>query len=235
MIVCKMTKHIIKQENKKLKKKVGRFTKNTNIFLAGAVVGAFAFGAIQGLIRESRTKSDLETKVERVEDVNKYKGNKINYEYLYGMIKRYEGIRSKAYPDSRGILTVGVGFNLEKQGAKERIESLGLDYQAVCNKKQELSIGQIYTLMKEDVETAISDAKFYLGKDWHNLDSEAQEIIIDMSYNLGRDKLLDFKKLKEALRNRDYAEAAEEMRDSKWYSQTGFRAQELVLKMGNLD
>jgi len=144
-------------------------------------------------------------------------------------------IRDTAYLDSKGISTIGVGFNLEKQAAKERIEKLGLNYNLVYDKKQKLSKKQIYLFMKEDTETAISDAKKYVGDTWNNLDSDAKEIIIDMSYNLGYPKLSGFKKLKQALINQDYKTASEEMKDSKWYNQTGDRGKKLVEKMRKIN
>ena len=42
-----------------------------------------------------------------------------------------EGRRSTCYADSKGIPTVGVGFNLMRADARTRIEALGCDFEAV--------------------------------------------------------------------------------------------------------
>ena len=125
-----------------------------------------------------------------------------------------------------------MGFNLEKAGARSRIEELGLDYRAVFNGTQELTEEQIKTLAREDIEIAREDAIKYLGKkDWDELNLEAQTILANMSYNLGYTRLSKFKNLREALVNEDYQTVANEMKDSRWYAQTGNRSKELVGRM----
>lgn len=164
-----------------------------------------------------------------------YKERDIDYKRLYEMIARHEGIRKEVYLDTKGIKTIGAGFNLEKAGAKERIEYFGLDYNDICSGKQKLSENEIYSLMEDDVETAISDAKNYVGENWNKLNPKAKEVIIDMSYNLGGPRINNFKKLKEALEKQDYKTAADEMKDSKWYSDVGNRSKELISIMKSID
>ena len=47
-----------------------------------------------------------------------------------------EGFKSKAYRDSRGLYTIGYGFNLEQSGAKQIMAKFGLDYDAYYNRKE---------------------------------------------------------------------------------------------------
>lgn len=155
-----------------------------------------------------------------------------DYESFYADVRRHEGMRTRAYRDSENVLTIGIGFNLEKAGARERIAALGLDYALVCAQKQPLSTAQAEQLMREDVTIAVNDARAYVGEsDWSELDPRAQMIVTNMSYNLGLPKLSKFVKLQQALRDEDYLRAAHEMEDSRWYHQTGERARELVEKM----
>lgn len=158
--------------------------------------------------------------------------SKINYERLYETLRRHEGVQTKSYEDSRGIRTIGAGFNLEKEGARERIQALGLDYRLVFEGKQSLTDEHITRLMADDTAIALQDARGYVGsKDWNELNPRAQEIIINMAYNLGKTRLSGFVKLREALINEDYVRAAHEMEDSRWYHQTGNRSKELVTDM----
>jgi lysozyme len=159
----------------------------------------------------------------------------LDYESIYSDIRRHEGVRARAYEDSRGVRTIGVGFNLEEEDAREKIEALGLNYESVFRGEQILSDYQINFLMEEDVETAINDATNYVGREnWEGLEREGREIIINMAYNLGRNRLSGFVRLREALVNRDYVSAAEEMEDSRWYHQVGNRSRELVERMRNI-
>lgn len=156
----------------------------------------------------------------------------VDYPALRAMITRHEGVRNQVYHDSKGILTIGVGFNLEQPGARREIESLGLDYTAVCRGRQSLSPKQIEQLMETSFKQAEQGAQNYLGKEaWTVLDGDAKEILVDMCYNLGERKLGQFSDLRKALVHRNYSKAAEEMRDSRWYNQVGNRSKELVNRM----
>ena len=41
-------------------------------------------------------------------------------EALKAQLRAHEGVRDRAYRDTRGILTVGVGFNLARPDARSR-------------------------------------------------------------------------------------------------------------------
>ena len=50
-----------------------------------------------------------------------------------------------------------------------------------------------------------------------------RKAVLDLAFNLGRDKLNTFKKMRKALENDDYNTAAAEMKDSKWFDQVKTR------------
>jgi len=143
------------------------------------------------------------------------------------LIRHHEGYEETVYPDSRNILTVGVGFNLQNPDAKSRIQKLGLNYELVRKGKQSLNANQIETLFKEDIQRAVKDAKTYLPN-FDQIDPKAKIILIDMAFNLGLPKLIKFKDLRKALLNQNYKNAAEAMIDSNWYHQVGNRSKYLV-------
>ncbi len=167
----------------------------------------------------------------------------MNMSRLYDDIKMYEGgAIPLAYPDPRGFMTIGAGFNLDKVGARERITALGLSYDDVYNKKVSLTDEQINLLMKEDVDIAIDDAKVYLGKSvWDKISPDAREIIVNIAYTRGRHYLMKFRGVKKALSSLDYQRAADEIEwenpdakrrvHTRWYNRTGIRAKELIDRM----
>jgi lysozyme len=61
-----------------------------------------------------------------------------------------------------------------------------------------------------------------------NLDSVRKAVVMDMLFNLGVNKFKMFKKMIKAIENGDYNLAAEEMIDSEWYRQVGYRSKKLV-------
>jgi len=148
---------------------------------------------------------------------------------------RYEGYREKAYLDTKGNVTIGVGFNLERKDAKQRITSIGLDFKEVYEGRKTLTRPQVISILTEDIAQARLDAKKYLKtKEYQELKPEAQNIVTDMAFNLGYTRLSKFKNLRKALINENYCAAADEMVNSKWYREVGRRSKELVKKMRTL-
>jgi GH24 family phage-related lysozyme (muramidase) len=146
------------------------------------------------------------------------------------------------YPDSKGIPTIGHGLNLTEPRAVERIKALGLDYNKILSGQQSLTQEQIDQLFREDIVQGMTDAKQYLSN-FDNQPSLVQRIITDMSFNMGINKMNEFKGMREALLRNDYDRAAEEMKysnaDTKvkltdYYKDTGRRAKSLYNAMKNL-
>ena len=70
-----------------------------------------------------------------------------------------------------------------------------------------------------------------LYPDFEDLPEEVQHIIANMCFNMGRPRLSKFKMMQAAVNARDWNEAAEQMIDSKWYTQVPNRARRLVDRM----
>lgn len=154
--------------------------------------------------------------------------NTISYDLtkVSEMITRHEGKRNKMYLDTKGIPTVGIGFNLDRKDAKAQLKALGLDYNKVRSGKQLLTNKQIDSLFKYTLTEAIAVAKSFLSN-FSEHPSHVQEILINMAFNLGPDRFSGFDNFKAALLKKDYQTAAKEMINSKWHKQVGNRAIEL--------
>ena len=143
----------------------------------------------------------------------------------YEREKLNEKSKPCVYKDSKGNPTVGVGFNLNKAGARGEIEGVGADYDAVLNGSQCLDDGQIEKLFNKDMNEANSCAKSWLGSSWSALGSDPQSAVSDMAFNMGCGKLRGFVKLRAALTESppNYQAAKNEMKDSNWCVQVGGR------------
>jgi lysozyme len=135
-------------------------------------------------------------------------------------LKQDEGFRAEAYSDSLGYLTQGYGTKLPLTDyEKSKVKNLTkwTEAEAETLLEYRLRISSRAILQKKPViET---------------LNSTRQRVIFNMSYQLGIMKLLLFKKFWEAIEKKDFAKAADEMKDSRWYLQTPKRAQRLINKM----
>lgn len=123
-------------------------------------------------------------------------------------IRDEEGFRQFPYRCTEGKLSIGYGFNLDDVGLSREEADLVLVYR---------------------VERLTSQVKSSLYK--LDIDDKAWEILYHMSYQLGLNGLLEFKKMIEALEDQDYKKASEEMLRSLWYKQTPNRAKRLSDKM----
>ena len=58
-----------------------------------------------------------------------------------------------------------------------------------------------------------------------------QRVLVDMMFNLGKPRLEKFKKMIANVNKGDFAKAADEMKDSKWYTQVKKRGRVLEQMM----
>ena len=137
-------------------------------------------------------------------------------------LKIDEGVKYEIYLDHLSLPTLGVGHLI-----KDTDPENGLP---VGTKIEEERVNELFD---EDIQVTIQECK-YLYNDFDDLPEEAQRIIANMMFNLGRPRLSRFLKMKQHVDNRDFVSASEEMKNSKWYRQVPNRAQRLCDRMFNI-
>ena len=138
---------------------------------------------------------------------------------LREQLKIDEGIKHEVYLDHLGLKTCGIG-HLCLDGEPEFSMEVG----------EEITDERVNELFEKDVKIMIEECEKlypYFGE----LPEEAQQIIANMMFNMGRPRLAKFKMMKQAVDNRDWKEAAKQMKNSKWYVQVKNRADRLVNRM----
>lgn len=128
-----------------------------------------------------------------------------------------EGYHHKVYQDMKNSPKIGVGFNLAKAGAKEKIAKVGANYNAILNGTQYLIAAQIEALFNMDMTEAVECAEKWLPN-WSSLGVAPQSAIADFALAHGCGRLHEFTHLKSALSKSlpDFKWAAEELKNSKW-------------------
>lgn len=146
-----------------------------------------------------------------------------------------EGYFTKMYKDTKGIPTVGIGFNLKKDDAKKRIEELGLNYNDVLSGKQELTDAQIQKLFADDQVIAENNVRKQIPG-FDSLDETRQRALTDGAFNLG--SYTHFPNFVKAVNAGDWETAAKEIGkgpngkgDSLWVRQVGNRARRIVAQI----
>lgn len=159
--------------------------------------------------------------------VQKVEDSRLSFDEIYNFIKEHEGYRPQVYIDTVGKPTVGIGLNLKRQDAPAILASAGANYNAILSGKQQLTDEQIKTIFKSTLSIAYADAKKFMPN-FDNLPKNIKLLLLDLSFNLGYTNLIKFIKFKEALLVKDYNAAAKELLNSKWATQVGNRANNLI-------
>lgn len=130
-------------------------------------------------------------------------------EALKRELRRDEGYRSKPYVDTVGKVTIGVGRNLTDEGLSDK---------------------EINYLLENDIDEVqqqLEDSLIW----FEDLDEVRQRVLMNMCFNMGITKFMKFKRTLEAVRRKQYADAADYMLESLWAQQVGQRAKRLANMM----
>ena len=133
---------------------------------------------------------------------------------LISCIQSHEGLILYCYADSLGFLTIGYGRCIDKKN------NTGIT-------KEEAEY-----LLKNDVNKSLNELKNYI---WFNaLDEVRQGVLIELHFNIGLTKLLQFRNMISALEKKDFSLAAIHLLNSKWAKEVGItRSQNMENRLIN--
>ena len=140
----------------------------------------------------------------------------MDLERLREQLEIDEGVKYEVYNDHLGYATFGVG-HLVLESDPEHGAELGTP----------VSESRVIEAFEQDCENVLRDCNI-LYEDFASLPEEAQQVIANMMFNMGRPRLSKFKGMKRGVDSRDWNAAADEMVDSAWYRQVTNRANRLV-------
>ena len=86
-------------------------------------------------------------------------------------------------------------------------------------------------LLKAEAEVAIADFESIYSHCLFKINDARAEALTNMAFNLGKTKLLKFRKMNAAIGRNDWLEAAYQAQESTWYKQVGKRAQRIVREL----
>ena len=132
----------------------------------------------------------------------------MNVELLKQHLIRDEGVIEHVYFDHLGYATIGCGHMVD-----ERLGG-GLDDDVIEHQ------------LKNDIERVEKDLQKFSW--WQDLHPIRQVAIANMRFQLGPSRFRGFKKMIQALEEKNYHRASEEAKDSRWYQQTPERAERVI-------
>jgi lysozyme len=129
------------------------------------------------------------------------------------IVKLHEELRLKVYDDASGSpLTLGDRVKGHPTIAWGR----ALDVRGVSGQEAE-------QMLANDLENIQTGLEKYHFSFWVDLSDLRKSVLVDMAYNMGIGGLMKFEHMLNALRNRDYDEAAAQIENSRFFRQTGIR------------
>tara|TARA_R100001510_G_C7636244_1_gene194380 strand:- start:419 stop:859 length:441 start_codon:yes stop_codon:yes gene_type:complete len=93
-----------------------------------------------------------------------------------------------------------------------------------------ISDDRVNELFDKDVQITIDECKI-LFDDFDELPEEAKQIIANLMFNMGRPRLSKFVKFRQAVRERNWIEAGNQLKDSRYYQQVTARADRLIARL----
>ena len=139
----------------------------------------------------------------------------MNIDQLRDTLKIDEGVKYEIYNDHLGYPTFGIG-HLVVESDEEHGKPVGTP----------VSEDRVNSVFEQDVAIMIDEAK-KIFPNLNELPEEAQQVIVNMTFNMGRPRLSQFKKFIAGVNAGDWNKAAVEMMDSRWAKQVGARAERL--------
>lgn len=150
----------------------------------------------------------------------------MNRELLKTELRADEGEVLKSYQDHLGYWTVGVGHLLDSRKGADP-SPFGADLTG----GKAITAAQSALLLDQDIDAKAAELD-RRAPWWRGLSDNRQRVVMNMAFQLGVSGLLGFRKAVAAMQVGNYAEAANQMRDSAWYrTQTPQRAARLVARM----
>ena len=130
----------------------------------------------------------------------------MNIEQLKETITRHEGLRLDLYQCTANANTIGVGHNLDAKGISAAVAAL---------------------MLEEDILDAVVDLEKNI-RGFVKLPEVVQEALVNLCFNMGIPRLMQFKKTLAYIQEGDYKKAANELLDSRYAHQVGYRAVEVA-------
>jgi lysozyme len=130
-----------------------------------------------------------------------------------------EGVKYSVYLDHLSLKSCGIGHYIRQDEPEFDLE-VGT----------QITEDRCTELFEEDIKSVMKDCK-KVFEDWDDMDEEVKQICANMMFNLGLPRFSKFRKTINNIINKNYAKAAEEMRDSRWYRQVTNRAERLAKRM----
>lgn len=144
----------------------------------------------------------------------------VNLKRMEEQLLLHEGLRLKAYKDTEGLWTIGVGYNADHRGWDALEKTIGRKVSHLPMEDIVLTKEEALAQLRADITRVQDTVRRLFSPTYDTLSEVRQRVIVDMAFNMGR-SVLQFKKAKLAVEEGRWSDAYRAMFNSKWASQVG--------------
>lgn len=147
----------------------------------------------------------------------------MNRDQLRDSVKHHEGYRQEPYRDHLNHWTVGWGHLIHHADLNPytQVQTLG----ALLTRLSDTDTHKRW--LEEDINNAVGVAQNWLDEIFHSLSHERQAVVVEMAFQLGN-RVRTFNRFRAHVALGKHGEAADEMLNSRWHTQTPTRCETLA-------
>lgn len=151
-------------------------------------------------------------------------------------LARDEGLKLMPYTDTGGVLTIGIGTNLEAVGWKGKTYKSAAGF--LVDYPDGITEAEAYAAAETELDEILEQVEELCeanGVVWNDLSDLRQEVIVNLCYNLGLGGINKFQKMWGYLADGNYVQAGIEALDSRWAAQVKRRSHRLTFALATDD
>ncbi|MDP9039829.1 MAG: hypothetical protein M3O02_11250 [Acidobacteriota bacterium] len=156
----------------------------------------------------------------------------MNDSFNKSLIRGHEGLRLTVYRDTKGITTIGVGFNLRANAAVSICTMCGVDYAAICAGSP-LTLPQANAIFELQY-AAVARFGRLIFPAIDTYPQNAAAVICDMLFQLGYAGFMEFQHAIAAARAGNWTGFAAEIKHSALAAQAPHRVENNVLLLESI-
>ncbi len=149
----------------------------------------------------------------------------------YDMLKFDEGLRYRAYKDTNGNITVGIGFNMDSSSAKSTWlhSDIPESFNSIYTQATYLSTNSVVKLLNTCIDECRIDLETTLCRDVTTYPDYVQLALINLMFNLGKPVFSTFTTLMSLVKAGNYGGAADDLANTLWAKELLARAHRVCL------
>lgn len=134
------------------------------------------------------------------------------------MLQQDEGMRYRAYKDTKGNITVGIGFNLDNPGAKAiwLHADIPESFNSIYTQETYLSTNSVVKLLNTCIDSCRLDLEDVLHRDVTDYPDYVQLALINLMFNMGKPTFSQFNTFIKLIKDKNYDDAATDLSNTRW-------------------